>query len=129
MYVDLLKTDKAAEGLREFIDLLLEQEEGTAILWHCSGGKDRTSVMDVECKFLSTLLARNQQIPEPGAPLTDEQKKLFRTIAFEGGNFEMQRLNTGVGGYKTDGVDSIPERLGGSEFREFHKGGAPLVGV
>ena len=44
MYVDLIKTDAAAAGLREFLDLLLEQEEGTAILWHCSGGKDRTSV-------------------------------------------------------------------------------------
>ena len=44
MYIDLIKTDAAAAGLREFIDLLLAQEEGTAILWHCSGGKDRTSV-------------------------------------------------------------------------------------
>ena len=85
--------------------------------------------MDVECKFLSALIARNQQIPEPGAKLTDDQKKLFRAIAFEGGNFELQRLNTGVGGYKTEGVDSIPERLGGDDFRDFHRGGSPLVGV
>ena len=44
MYVDLIKTDACAAGLREFIDLLLAQEEGSAVLWHCSGGKDRTSV-------------------------------------------------------------------------------------
>ena len=44
MYVDLFKTDACAAGLREFIDLLLAQEEGSAVLWHCSGGKDRTSV-------------------------------------------------------------------------------------
>ena len=97
--------------------------------WNCKSGKDRTGEMDVECKFLSTLIARNQQIPEPGAKLTDDQKKLFRAIAFEGGNFELQRLNTGVGGYKTENVPSIPERLGGDDFREFHRGGAPLVGV
>ena len=97
--------------------------------WNCKSGKDRTGEMDVECKFLSALIARNQQIPEPGAKLTDDQKKLFRAIAFEGGNFELQRLNTGVGGYKTEGVDSIPERLGGDDFREFHRGGSPLVGV
>ena len=41
----------------------------------------------------------------------------------------MQKLNTGVGGYKTKGVSSIPERLGGQEYRDFHAGGSPYVGV
>ena len=58
MYVDVIKTDVAAEGLREFIDLLLAQEEGTAILWHCSGGKDRTSVAAV---VLLTLLGVDKE--------------------------------------------------------------------
>ena len=40
-----------------------------------------------------------------------------------------QKYNTGLQGFKTSGVDSIPERLGGQEFREFHKGGASAVGV
>ena len=30
------------EGFRQFFDLLLEQEEGTGIIFHCSSGKDRT---------------------------------------------------------------------------------------
>ena len=97
--------------------------------WNCKSGKDRTGQMDVECKFLATLVARGEDIPEPGAKLTKEQTALFRAIALEGGNFEMQQYNTGICGYKTSGVSSIPERLGGQEFREFHKGGSASVGV
>ena len=85
--------------------------------------------MDVECKFLSALIARGEEIPEPGAKLTKAQQGLFRAIAFEGGNFEMQRQNTGFAGFKTGGVSSIPERLGGQEYRNFHKGGSEFVNV
>ena len=97
--------------------------------WNCKSGKDRTGQMDVECKFLSALIARGADIPAPGAPLTDEQKGLFRAIALEGGNFEIQQLNTGLGGYKTAGVSSIPERLGGDEYRRIHAGGSGAVDV
>lgn len=97
--------------------------------WNCKSGKDRTGELDVECKFLATLIDRGLDIPEPGAELTTDQKRLFRTIALEGGNHEMQEYNTGIGGFKTGGVDSIPERLGGSEARAFHKGAADYVDV
>ena len=97
--------------------------------WNCKSGKDRTGQMDVECKFLATLIARGEDIPEPGAKLTKEQSDLLRAIALEGGNFEMQRYNTGFAGFKTGGVSSIPERLGGQKYREFHKGGSENVGV
>jgi len=83
----------------------------------------------VECKFLATLIARGEQIPEPGARLTKEQKELFRSIALEGGNFEVQKMNTGLAGFKTGGVSSIPERLSGKKYRELHKGGADFVNV
>ena len=85
--------------------------------------------MDVECKFLSTLIARGETIPEPGAPLTDEQKRLFRSIALEGGNFEVQKMNTAIAGFKTGNIDSVTERLGGSEYRQFHRGGSDHVNV
>ena len=85
--------------------------------------------MDVECKFLSALIARGEPIPEPGARLTESQKGLFRSIALEGGNFEMQKMNTGLAGFKTGGVDSIVERLGGKQYRNLHRGGAEFVKV
>ncbi len=102
---------------------------GAVPCWNCKSGKDRTGEMDVECKFLSTLIARGEDIPAPGAPLTKDQQALFRAIALEGGNFEVQKANTGFEGYKTKGVDSIPERLGGKKFHKFHAGGSKYVGV
>ena len=36
------QNDISLTGFRELIDLLLAQEEGTGILYHCSSGKDRT---------------------------------------------------------------------------------------
>lgn len=97
--------------------------------WNCKSGKDRTGEMDVECKFLATLIAKDLAIPLPGMKLNAEQQGLFRAIAFEGGNFEVQKLNTGFAGYKTEHVHSIPERLGGADYRTFHKGGSSNVGV
>ena len=102
---------------------------GNVPCWNCKSGKDRTGQMDVECKFLSTLIARGETIPEPGARLTEAQKGLFCSIALEGGNFEIQKMNTGLAGFKTGGVDSIVERLGGKEYRDFHRGGSDFVKV
>ena len=97
--------------------------------WNCKSGKDRTGELDVECKFLATLIDRGLAIPEPGAALSREEKLLFRSIALQGGNHEMQMYNTGIAGFKTGGVESIPERLGGREARAVHKGAADFVGV
>ena len=102
---------------------------GEVPCWNCKSGKDRTGQMDVECKFLSTLIANGSPIPEPGAPLTKAQQGLLRSIALEGGNFEIQKMNTGIAGFKTGRVDSVAERLGGQEYREFHRGGADHVSV
>ena len=108
---------------------VLSQLIGNVPCWNCKSGKDRTGEMDVECKFLSTLIARCEQIPEPGARLTEAQKGLFRSIALEGGNFDIQKMNTGLAGFKTGGVSSIPERLGGKEYRDVHRGGSDHVNV
>ena len=100
---------------------------GKVPCWNCKSGKDRTSEMDVECKFLSVLIARGEKIPDPGAKLTAEQKGLFRAIALQGGNFEVQKMNVGIAGFKTGNVDSITERLGGKKYRNLHRGGSDHV--
>ena len=102
---------------------------GNVPCWNCKSGKDRTGEMDVECKFLATLIARGESIPEPGARLTKSQKELFRSIALEGGNFDVQKMNTGLAGFKTGGVSSIPERLSGQKYRDLHSGGSKFVNV
>ena len=50
-------------------------------------------------------------------------------VALEGGNFEVQKMNTAIAGFKTGGVKSVTERLGGSEYRQFHRGGSDHVNV
>ena len=34
-----------------------------------------------------------------------------------------------IAGFKTGGVKSVTERLGGSEYRQFHRGGSDHVNV
>lgn len=41
MYVDVVTSQTAQKGYRQFFDVLLNNEEGKAVLWHCTGGKDR----------------------------------------------------------------------------------------
>ena len=52
------QNDYSLKGYREFIDLLLAQEEGTGILYHCSSGKDRTGSASV---ILLTLLGVDRE--------------------------------------------------------------------
>ena len=106
---------------------VLSQLIGKIPCWNCKSGKDRTGEMDVECKFLSALIARGERIPEPGAKLTEEQKGLFRAIALQGGNFDVQKMNVGVAGFRSGSVESIAERLGGKAYHAFHRGGADHV--
>ena len=103
---------------------VLSQLIGNIPCFNCKSGKDRTGEMDVECKFLAALIARGEKIPAPGAELTAEQKGLFRAVALQGGNFEVQKMNVGVAGFMSGSVKSIKERLGGSEYHAFHRGGA-----
>ena len=95
--------------------------------WNCKSGKDRTGMMDVECKFLATLVAQGQTIPEPGAPLSAEQRILFRSLLLQSGNHEMQRYNTGIAGYKLEGVGSIKERIGDIDAHAVFLGGSKIV--
>ncbi len=50
--------DISLKGYREFIDLLLAQEEGNGILFHCTSGKDRTGSASV---ILLTLLGVDRE--------------------------------------------------------------------
>jgi protein-tyrosine phosphatase len=43
-YITLLTTRRGIDGYRRFFRLLLETEEGSAFLWHCTDGKDRTGI-------------------------------------------------------------------------------------
>ena len=53
--------------------------------------------------------------------------RIFRAVALQGGNFELQKLNVGVAGFMSGSVESIAERLGGKEYHTFHRGGADRI--
>jgi protein-tyrosine phosphatase len=44
MYVEFLQGETGKAGFRNFFRVLLETPEGSAVLWHCTNGKDRTGV-------------------------------------------------------------------------------------
>ena len=52
LYTEFFDSDICMAGYREFFNILLENNSG-AVLWHCTGGKDRTGIASV---MLLTLL-------------------------------------------------------------------------
>lgn len=46
MYTGFFESEISLAAFRNFFDILLAQEKG-AVLWHCTGGKDRTGVATV----------------------------------------------------------------------------------
>ena len=44
MYVEFLQGETGKAGFRDFFRVLLETPEGSAVLWHCTNGKDRTGI-------------------------------------------------------------------------------------
>jgi hypothetical protein len=93
------------------------------VAFNCKSGKDRTGELDVEAKFLSLMINKNNgKVPSYNKKLTDDEKKIFREIALNSGNLEMQKYNVSAGGFKLEGVDAITERLGGKDAKEVHRG-------
>ena len=44
MYIEFLQGQTGKEGYRDFFSVLLDVPERSAVLWHCTYGKDRTGV-------------------------------------------------------------------------------------
>lgn len=86
---------------------------GDVPCWNCKSGKDRTGMMDAECKLLALLIEQGRDIPPPGSKMSKNDRQLYRDMVLKSGNLEMQKYNTGLGGYKALGdASTIKERLG-----------------
>lgn len=102
---------------------------GMMPLFNCKSGKDRTGQMDVACKTLALQIhERNGSLPPLDEPGTSMDKHIFQQVAINGGNLEMQRLNTGLAGFKTSGVKGL-DRLFSESAREMHRGLSHYVEV
>ncbi|WP_419536337.1 inositol phosphate phosphatase SopB [Endozoicomonas sp.] len=93
------------------ISLLTSLIEGVP-LSNCKSGKDRTGMLDAEIKLLATQIERYGEVPQPGQPIPQLDAELFRDILLNSGNLDIQKLNTGAEGYKTEGIESIDEHIG-----------------
>lgn len=95
---------------------------GMMPLFNCKSGKDRTGQMDVACKTLALQMHENGGLLPPfNAPRSSIDQQIFQQVALNGGNLEMQRLNTGLAGFKTKGVAGL-DALFTDEAREIHRG-------
>lgn len=114
---------------------MLAHELGYQVHFNCMSGKDRTGLMDVECKLLAHRLheADNAGV-NVGIPFdisTDAHRELFNKLLFEGGSQMVTEHNTGIQAYKVDPGNFVEEpvtglytRLGGSsEARSAALGG------
>lgn len=122
----VIRTEHDTYKMAARLLLLTHLLEGVP-LSNCKSGKDRTGMLDVEVKFLAHQLATTGEVPKPGQLLTPEQSRIFREIAMNAGNLEVQKQNTGIGGYKTEGVSSIDERIGDDAARRIVRGGSKAV--
>lgn len=72
---------------------------GETALFNCKSGKDRTGQLDAEVKCLATY---TEERGEPYSPKeeTEGLRQMRSQFTLGTGNLEMQRLNTGLPGYK-----------------------------
>ena len=105
---------------------LLSHMIGITPSFNCKSGKDRTGLLDVETKFLAARIARTGLVPKPDSPLNEQEKEMYDEFALRSGNLEIQRYNTGLAGFKTDGVPAIYGRMTESAA-ELFKGGKSYV--
>ena len=100
---------------------------GDTACWNCKSGKDRTGNTDVEARFLALRIAVSGKVPEPDALLTGEERAALRAFALASGNLELQALNTGLQGFKLEGVSANDERLGELDARKYFRGGSTFT--
>lgn len=106
---------------------LLTHALGEIPCWNCKSGKDRTGNLDVETRFLALRTQSTGQVPEPDAVLQSEQQAALRALALASGNHELQTLNTGLPGFKLEGVWANQERLGETEGIDYFRGASAFV--
>ena len=105
---------------------LIGHAMGETPLFNCKSGKDRTGQLDAEVKFLAAAADESGgTVPAP-----DESMESWRPVrnefVFNTGNLEMQRLNTGLPGYKLKGVPGLANVIRDG-MKPLYRGGSAYV--
>lgn len=102
---------------------------------NCKSGKDRTSVCDAEIKHLLSHIELRQGeepiLPSYEKPLEGPERKNYQNFIFAKANFAVQEKNTGIAGYKCDGVPALFAKVteGSSYLKDLFLGGSMCVKV
>lgn len=101
---------------------------GETPVFNCKSGKDRTGQLDAEVKFLAAMNDKGA-MPEPGTQLDDHSRMSRSNFTLNTGNLEMQRMNTGLPGYKLDwkGVPGLANMVADKGLEPLYRGGSRFV--
>ena len=95
-------------------------------LFNCKSGKDRTGQLDAEVKYLAAVGHATGHIPEPDIAHTAESRKMRTAFTLDAGNMEIQRMNTGLPGYKLRNVPGLEAMLEAGT-KDIYEGGSDFV--
>ena len=100
MYVDMVQSEYSQQGYRRFFDVLLGNEDGKAVLWHCTGGKDRAGLAGV---LLMSALGVDRETALDDFALTNE---------FVADQIDQMTAAAEEAGYDEDQVEAVATLTG-----------------
>lgn len=121
MYSDLAQSEHAQQGYRAFFDVLLGNEDGKAVLWHCTGGKDRAGLAAV---LLLSALGVDRETALDDFALTnefvadqiDQMAAAAEAAGYDEEQVEAVATLTGVNrDYMANALDFIDDEFGGMD--------------
>ncbi len=101
---------------------------GETPLFNCKSGKDRTGQLDAEVKCLAAFAEQNGTLNIPDQK-AEEMRHMRSQFTLGSGNLEMQRLNTGLPGYKLkwSQVPGLANMVADGALESAYRGGSDYV--
>ena len=104
-------------------------EMGETLAFNCKSGKDRTGQLDAELKYLAARNDAGYPLPTPDAIITPDERQMRSDFTLNTGNLEMQRINTGLPGFKLESkeVPGLANFIAGPEMEPTYQGGSKYI--
>ncbi len=101
---------------------------GETPLFNCKSGKDRTGQLDAEVKCLAAFAEKNGYIPAPESQ-PPGLRRMRSQFTLGSGNLEMQRINTGLPGYKLkrSEVPGLANMVADEALEPIYRGGSDHI--
>ena len=99
---------------------------GESVAFNCKSGKDRTGQLDAEVKQMAADADETGTVPLPDRPVDEAIRRRKTDFALNTGNLEMQRLNTGLPGFKLKKVPPLQNQMQAQAWSAY-RGGSDFV--